>query len=338
MNNIQPQPSSPWLKSSTLVQFIVIVAILVALFVYQWSNHNLKYTRDAYVFANNVAISSQVAGRVGQVFVKNNVYVSKGTKLFQLDQTPYLAAVARTKAALEQAKLKYSRHQQLITEAVKNKAAKLEELNELQDHLNRYKKLIATGSVAEVIFSNAKYQVFRHQQEILEAEAHINAFKSTLSENLISQAEANLLKAQWELSQTTITAPFDGQITNHYLLPGQYLNPGDIAFALIESNNWWVMARFKETLLWQLKLGQTARISIDMYPGETWNGTVESIDWGINRKQASNTAATSALPYLEPTEYWIRLAQRFPVHIRLSPQKNNQVPLRVGGNARVYIK
>ncbi|WP_019218214.1 hypothetical protein [Legionella tunisiensis] len=70
---------------------------------------------------------------------------------------------------------------------------------------------------------------------------------------------------------------------------------------------------------------------LDMYPGKVFHGHVGSIGWGINRVQ-SGKVAPSTLVYLEATEYWIKIAQRFPVRIYID-DISSEYPLRIGASA-----
>ena len=72
-----------------------------------------------------------------------------------------------------------------------------------------------------------------------------------------------------------------------------------------------------------------------MYPNHVFPGVVESVGWGID-PQMSITSDT-LLPIVSPKLDWIRLAQRFPVRIRIINPDQEKFPLRVGANARVKI-
>lgn len=135
---------------------------------------------------------------------------------------------------------------------------------------------------------------------------------------------------------TTIYAPINGAVTNLKLVQGDYLTKGQNLFALIDTEHWWIITRYRETVLRKIHVGDKVKILIDMYPWKIFNGIVESIDWGINREEASPLAAPSTLPYIQPTEYWIRLSQRYPVWIRII-DIDKDYPLRVGSNARTFV-
>src|SRR5258708_13684209 len=62
-------------------------------------------TDDAYVQADTVAVSSDVAGRVIGVDIRDNEHVKAGQVLIRLDQRPYRNAAEQAKAQLASARL-----------------------------------------------------------------------------------------------------------------------------------------------------------------------------------------------------------------------------------------
>ena len=78
------------------------------------------------------------------------------------------------------------------------------------------------------------------------------------------------------LSYTTITAPSDGVVTRKSVEPGQIVQPGQSLMTVIQLQDVWVTANFKETQLAQVRAGQRAEIHVDMY-GKSVEGHVDSV-------------------------------------------------------------
>jgi membrane fusion protein (multidrug efflux system) len=114
------------------------------------------------------------------------------------------------------------------------------------------------------------------------------------------------------------------------LRPGSILQAGSPALAVVENSSWWVDANFKETDLGRVKPGQTATIKLDMYPGTTLEGVVESISPGSG-------ASFSVLPPENATGNWVKVTQRFPVRIKITSEADPDRPLRLGATATVKI-
>ena len=111
-------------------------------------------------------------------------------------------------------------------------------------------------------------------------------------------------------------APTTGYVTNLLVRVGTYVHVGQQLFALVESETWWISANFMETYLRRVRVGQPARITIDMYPGRLFTGVVEGISAGIY--QVDGETAGYGLPIVRQTIDWVRLAQRFPVRVTIT--------------------
>jgi membrane fusion protein (multidrug efflux system) len=143
-------------------------------------------------------------------------------------------------------------------------------------------------------------------------------------------ASAQLDKTTHDRARTHVTAPANGWVSNATLRPGTVVQAGTPAFAVIEDGQWWVDANFKETDLARIKPGQKATIRLDMYPGTTLDGVVESIS-------AGSGATFSVLPPENATGNWVKVTQRFPVRIKITSSPAPDKPLRMGASATVTI-
>ena len=83
----------------------------------------------------------------------------------------------------------------------------------------------------------------------------------------------------------------------------------------------WVVANFKETQIEHIRVGQRARITVDGYPDETFEGRVDSFAPGSG-------SAFSMLPTDNATGNFVRVVQRVPVKIRFAknPSPDRLVP------------
>jgi membrane fusion protein, multidrug efflux system len=98
------------------------------------------------------------------------------------------------------------------------------------------------------------------------------------------QAKAQVDEAQRQVDHTVVRAPFNGIVTQvDQRQPGVYLvastaaltNTG--AVALVATDDIWIEANFKETVLTWVKPGDSVEISVDSYPDRSWTGKVKSI-------------------------------------------------------------
>src|ERR1700761_4843453 len=117
------------MKSSSigrLILTLVVVAVGIAIGWQLWGYYMLEpWTRDGRVRADVVTVAPDVAGLISDVFVHDNEKVSKGQKLFQIDQRRFQYALEEAKASvasrqttLDQAKRDLDRNKSLTIVAV----------------------------------------------------------------------------------------------------------------------------------------------------------------------------------------------------------------------------
>ncbi|MCL9682718.1 HlyD family secretion protein [Legionella maioricensis] len=312
-------------------QISVLVLLLVAYGTYRYFAYYDTRSNDAYVSANIVNITPLVSGPVTNLYIKENQQVKKGDKLIEIDPLPYIYAVQQAKAKLNIAKLNYENEKLAIIKAEQQLKQNQIKLSLSQDHYNRFSKLQLKGDMPKITLINLADKIKEEEAAIIEAEQQLKIAQINLDDNEILAAQAELDQANYLLNHTVLVAPEDGYITNFNLRIGQYIQTGQGLFALIETKQWWVVTRYRETAIRLIKPGDKAKIMIDMYPGKVFHGHVNSIGWGINRVQTGNVASSTLL-YMEATEDWIRIAQRFPVRIYID-DLTDQYPMRIGASA-----
>jgi len=130
----------------------------------------------------------------------------------------------------------------------------------------------------------------------------------------LAQASAERRVALLNLQRTEVRASSDGIVTNLDLYPGDFLQAGAQAMALIASDSLRIEGYFEETKLGCIHQGDAAVVRL-MGDGRDVHGHVESIAAGIADDQRANSH--NLLPAIAPTYAWVRLAQRIPVRIRI---------------------
>lgn len=198
---------------------------------------------------------------------------------------------------------------------------------------------------------NAEAQLAKAQSDLAKANNEANR-RRHLSQNYISAedldtaninvkamqanvrvAEATLKQAQWALTQTVITAPVDGWVTNLSARVGNYATTGQPVFALVDSHSFYVVGYFEETKLRHIRVGDSAQVALMGYD-PVLTGHVESIGHGIGDN--NDETGGLGLPDVEPTFSWVRLAQRVPVRIHIDTLPKG-VELVAGLSASVAV-
>ncbi len=141
---------------------------------------------------------------------------------------------------------------------------------------------------------------------------------------------AELEAARLNLSYCVVAAPIDGYIAQKNIQVGDRVQPGQALMAVVPLNKIYIEANFKESQLTEVRVGQPAAISADIYPGYAYKGKVAGI-------RAGTGAAFSLIPPENATGNWIKVVQRIPVRIELDQPPPPNHPLRVGASLEVTL-
>ena len=312
-------------------QIGVCILLIAGFGAYRYFAYYDTRSNDAYVSAHVVNIAAIVSGPVTKLHIKENQQVKKGDVLIEVDPLPFIYAVEQAKAKLNIAKLNYENDRLAIIQAEQQLNQNKIMLSLSQDHYKRYSLLQKKGDLPTITLINLADKIKEQEAAIIVSEQQLKIAQTNFDDSAVLAAKADLDQANYLMAHTTLIAPEDGYITNFNVRVGQYIKEGEGLFALVETKKWWVVTRYRETSIRLIKPGDKATITIDMYPGKVFHGHVGSIGWGINRVQ-TGSVAPSTLVYLEATEDWIRIAQRFPVRIYID-DVSDEYPLRIGASA-----
>jgi membrane fusion protein (multidrug efflux system) len=319
-----------WLR--LLLMFALPVAIVIAGTGWYLTSGRYVSTDDAYVQADTVAISSDVAGRVVAVDVTDNQHVTAGQALIRLDQRPFRTAVEQAKAQLANARLQVEGLRASYRQRQAELASAQDTLNYQQREFDRQQKLLSGGVTSQANYDQARNRLATARQQVASAQQQLAAVLASLGGNpdiatedhpMVQQAQAQLDQAELNLSYTVIKAPADGIVTNVDKLPvGSYLNAAMPAFSLVQTDHPWIEANYKETELTHMKPGDPAAVAVDAYPGATFKGHVASLSPGTG-------SVFSVLPPQNASGNWVKVVQRLPVRIAIDNPDPKQ-PLRAG--------
>jgi membrane fusion protein (multidrug efflux system) len=139
----------------------------------------------------------------------------------------------------------------------------------------------------------------------------------------VASAKAALSQAELNLQYTSVRAPAKGIIAKKSVNIGQVVQAGQPLVALVEIDDVWITANFKETQLADMKPGQRATVTVDAYGGRKFEGHIDSI-------AAATGARFSLLPPENATGNFVKVVQRVPVKIVLETGQDAEHTLRPG--------
>ncbi len=315
--------------------------LVLVLFGAEWiSSRRSVDTDNAYVKADKVLVSSQVAGRVVDVRVGQNQRVAKGQLLFRLDPEPLRIALDEAEARLAKVVDESGASRAGVHEADAALRAAESTLAWSEQEYQRQKELLARALVAQKSLDDAAHALANARAERDSAVAALDKARQSLGggpdaalEQLPDYREAVAVRdrARLDLAHADVTAPVAGIIGNHDLQAGEYLNVGQAAMPLVATDPVWIEANFKETDLARMRVGQEADIRIDSYPGRRWRARIASIS-------PSSGSEFSVLPPQNATGNWVKVVQRIPVKLTLIKSPADAPVLRAGMSAEVSVR
>jgi membrane fusion protein (multidrug efflux system) len=318
----------------TKIIIALVLAAMIGGFAFYHYSGLTRSTENAYINADVVNVAAQVSGRVTAVYVKDNQHVRKGDPLFDIDPEPFAIALQRAEADLAQAE-QAARQDNAEVSVARAQIAQIEsDLANARTSYARDKELVAQHFLSQQSLDDAQTKQQSLQAALEQARAKLtkalSAPQKPEERGDVLKAQAAIEQARLDLEHTHVTAAQDGQISNLTLTAGSLVGAGAPLFALIAENSFHIDANFKETELPGIHPGQDVDIKIDMYPGQHFKGTVESLSGGTG-------TAFSLLPPQNATGNWVKIAQRVPVRIKLAPTDADH-PLRIGATATVSVQ
>ena len=354
-------------KKKSNKKFIIILVILVLFFgtygTYKYL-HSLAHetTDDAQIEKNMNPINPRVNGYITKVYVKDNDFVKKGDTLFTIDQKDYLVKAEDAKAALLAAESSFEVAKADIGSATANisvsdanvqsasgniETAKIR-LGRATNDFERYNNLYKNHSITKQQFEQAlaakqeaesQVKILQQQQKasafqksVIVAKSKVSSKQTEVAAANIKRAKAMLDAANLNLSYTIVKASIDGQISKIGIQPGQLVQLGQALFYIINDNETWVVANFKETQLNKMVIGQKVTVKVDAYPDTEFEGTLTSFS-------PATGSRFSLLPPDNATGNFVKTIQRLPVKISLNTSNDitKMKNLRSGMNVDVDV-
>ncbi|MCX7876887.1 MAG: efflux RND transporter periplasmic adaptor subunit [Melioribacteraceae bacterium] len=270
--NINPEQKQKTIK---LIFSSVIVLILIIIIYYGWtkittptidvtttvatlqssSQSNAILTASGYVVAQRkAAVASKGMGRLVYLGVVEGDKVFTNQIIARLEDNDIKAQLAQAQANLK------------LVEA---------ELLDAENNFNRQKQLLQTGSTSQMQVEAAEFR-----------------YKRVLAS--IELAKAQILAAEVALENTLIRAPFNGTVltknadVGEVVAPlGAGINAKAAVVTIADMNSLQVEADVSESNIEKIEVGQSCKITLDAYPGHSYEGYVAKIVPTADRGKAT---------------------------------------------------
>jgi HlyD family secretion protein len=309
-----------WKKVLIGVGAVLALGIIVGVTVYQ-SRKNLvtvqtgraqKQNLSSVVSASGeikpktyVNIGANAFGKIIKLSVKEGDRVKKGQLLAQLENVQSSADVSATRASLQGAETDFI----AADAALRTSQADLNRAKSDADHARldweRAQGLYKDALIAKQDYDTKKAAWESAEAGLAQAQARVAqaiAQKDSADKH-ISQNRANLTRVSDVLQKTTYEAPYDGVITNLPVREGETVvmgiqnAPGSTLMTLADMSVITAEVKVDETDIVNVRMGQSADVTIDAIPRKIFHGTVSEIgdnaivrSTGLSTSQATSTS------------------------------------------------
>jgi membrane fusion protein (multidrug efflux system) len=336
--------SRSWSKAAIRVFVLFLIGVLMIVLARDWDwsvgSAVEQSTNNAYLEADTTPLAAKSSGYVRSLPVQDFQTVKAGDLLVEIVDDDYRAQVNQSDANVQaaQAAIDNIEQQKVLQHAVIHQAeatieASAADLTRYHLESVRQQKLLktqlaGTDQLVEQAVDNEKHaqatlalnqaQLDQQRQQLNVLETQERQAEAALKSQ---QAARNL--AQIGLGYTRIVAPVDGMVGRRQVLPGQYVSVGTQLISIVPLPNVWVIANYKETQMTHVRIGQSARVTVDAFPGIVLRGRVDS--WS-----PASGAQFSLLPPDNATGNFTKVVQRIPVKIVLDLEPSLGTLLRPG--------
>lgn len=330
-----------------------VILLLLAAIAYCCSRFmhfgRVEYTDNAQVWRHITPVNTRVQGFIKEIRFTDYQYVHQGDTLVIIDDSEYQLQLAQAEAALQGSKSGAQAVSAGMTTTQSNvrvASAGIEEarvnMENARADYERYEALLKKEAVTRQQFDNARarYEAARARYE--QAQASRQSTSSVLGEQAgrLSQthagtnvAEAQVNLARLNLSYTVIVATCNGIMGRKDIHEGQLVQPGQQVARIVDDDDAWVVANFRESQMKHIQVGHAVTFTADAIPNVTYTGEVEAIAGGTG-------GAFSQIPVDNATGNFVKVEQRVPVRIRLtdSNKPDDVKRLLAGLNVEVEVR
>lgn len=200
-----------------------------------------------------VEVGTQVSGIIDKIYVDYNSVVKKGQLIAEMDKSTLLTSLQSSQANYDGAKAEFDYQKK---------------------NYDRQKALYDKGLISEQDYDDAEYNYLRS--------------KSTLS-----ASEAELARAERDLSYATINSPIDGIVIEKSVEEGQTVAAGfetpTLFYIAADLTKMQVVADVDEADIGGVEVGQRVSFTVDAYPNDVFAGRVEQIRLGSSLESSLTT-------------------------------------------------
>ncbi|MEE0912890.1 MAG: HlyD family secretion protein [Paludibacteraceae bacterium] len=312
------------------IVLVIAIAWVISKFVHFG---NVEYTDNAQAKQHIIPVNSRIQGFIKKIHFNEYQPVKKGDTLAIIEDAEYHYKVALAEADYEKATSGKAAMRSTINTTDNNISVSDAAITEVRVRLEnaqreyeRYKNLLEQEAVTKQQYDAIKtnYEALQARYDQLTKQKQSTSLIKKEQQNRLGQssaavklAEVALELAKLNLSYTIITAPCDGYTGRKNIQEGQLIQAGQTIVDIVDDNDKWIIANYKETQTTHIKEGQTVDIEVDAIPGILFKGVVGSLS-------KATGASYSLLPQDNSAGNFVKIEQRIPIRINFTKDNRTE--------------
>ena len=339
-------------KVLTYVYNTIIVLVLVAGVTYvvlQFTHFgHIEYTDNARVCQYIAPQNTRVQGFIKEIRFEAYQHVQEGDTLVIIEDSEFKLRLAQARSDLARAEQQSKQAGSSVRTANSNisisEAAKIEakaNMENLAREDYRYEQLLKTGSASQQIYeqthtaylaAQARYEQICHTIDMQRSMADETSHNRSAVEAAVKLAEAAVELAELNLSYCYIIASHSGFVGSRDINIGELVNPGQTLVSIVDENQKWVEANYRETQLPHIHEGSEVSIRVDAVPDIEYKGRVLSLS-------DATGSAFSLIPIDNATGNFVKVEQRLTIRIALDENSEEDLArLKAGYSVECEVK
>lgn len=324
-------------RTKKIIYNIVVCTVLVVAIAWVISKFvhfgNVEYTDNAQAKQLIIPVNSRIQGFIKKIHFNEYQPVKKGDTLAIIEDVEFRYKVALAEADYEKATSGKAAMKSTINTTDNNISVSDAAITEVGVRLEnakreyeRYKNLLAQEAVTKQQYDAIKtnYDALEARYDQLTKQKQSTSLIKKEQQNRLGQssaavklAEVALELAKLNLSYTIITAPCDGYTGRKNIQEGQLIQAGQTIVDIVDDNDKWIIANYKETQTTNIKEGQTVDIEVDAISGIVFKGVVGSLS-------KATGASYSLLPQDNSAGNFVKIEQRIPIRINFTKDNRTE--------------
>lgn len=336
------------MNKKAIYAVLAIVIIVGGFFGWRYYQYLVSHieTDDAQVEGNIVPVLSRVGSFIEKIHVVDNQAVKEGDLLVELDSmdlalkveqamSAYQSAVSNIAVARSMSEDSKMAQQLAVTSIEAPKTNLWKAKKEYDRYKDLFEQKLATPQKldevkADLETAQAQFDLATQKAESAKVQYHTSLNQLKVAENNADMRLKEVNVAKLQLSYTKVYAPISGVVSKKTIQTGQLIQAGQPLMSLVQSNEVWVTANYKETQLEGMNVGNDVLIKVDAYPDLDFKGKVESLGGATGAK-------FSLIPPDNASGNFVKVVQRVSVRIALDSTPQVATLLKPGLSVQAIV-